>query len=160
MSIPSCYTVPDCKLSTTILGLVEICQLRNILANASFSEKSNVKSKLFFSFAGGFAKISQADIDGSSKFLKFLLKSSESLGTERALDCGAGIGRITKHLLSKNFDKVKIKSCISEKVYFVNIPTKSHIDLFNRCLVLDFWNPMKVNVSVTLKKIVWMTKYI
>ena len=82
------------------------------MANASFSEKSDVKSKHFLSFAGGFAKISQADIDGSSKFLKFLLKSSESLGTERALDCGAGIGRITKHLLSKNFDKVKIKSLL------------------------------------------------
>ena len=72
--------------------------------------KSNQASYLtFFSFAGGFAKISTADIDGSSKFLKFLLKSSESLGTERALDCGAGIGRITKHLLSKHFKKVNQK---------------------------------------------------
>jgi len=58
---------------------------------------------------GGFAKISQCDIDGSSKFLKFLLKLSESgPGTDRALDCGAGIGRITKHLLSKHFDKVDL----------------------------------------------------
>ena len=26
----------------------------------------------------------------------------------RALDCGAGIGRITKHLLTKHFDKVDL----------------------------------------------------
>jgi len=62
---------------------------------------------------GGFAKISHTDIDGSSKFLKFLLKapedgSSPGPGCDRALDCGAGIGRITKHLLSKIFKKVDL----------------------------------------------------
>jgi len=59
---------------------------------------------------GGFAKISHTDIDGSNKFLKFLLRggSEGEPGTERALDCGAGIGRITKHLLSKHFQTVDL----------------------------------------------------
>jgi len=57
---------------------------------------------------GGFAKISHTDIDGSNKFLKFLLKVENGPGTVRALDCGAGIGRITKHLLTKHFTTVDL----------------------------------------------------
>ena len=60
---------------------------------------------------GGFAKISHTDIDGSNKFLKFLLRGGAGdtgPGTERALDCGAGIGRITKHLLTKHFQTVDL----------------------------------------------------
>jgi len=56
---------------------------------------------------GGFGKISHLDIDGSGKFLKGLLKNN-STGTVRALDCGAGIGRITKHLLSRHFETVDL----------------------------------------------------
>jgi len=57
---------------------------------------------------GGFAKISHTDIDGSNKFLKLLLKVENGPGTDRALDCGAGIGRITKHLLTKHFTTVDL----------------------------------------------------
>ena len=60
---------------------------------------------------GGFAKISHTDIDGSNKFLKVLLKPGDDgsgPGSERALDCGAGIGRITKHLLTKHFSTVDL----------------------------------------------------
>jgi len=57
---------------------------------------------------GGFAKISPTDIEGSSKLLKALLKEDQGPGCERALDCGAGIGRITKHLLTKYFKTVDL----------------------------------------------------
>ena len=57
---------------------------------------------------GGFAKISHTDIDGSNKLLKSLLHSEGGPGSERALDCGAGIGRITKHLLTKHFQTVDL----------------------------------------------------
>jgi len=58
---------------------------------------------------GGFAKISHIDVDGSSKFLKQLFKSEPPCpGKARALDCGAGIGRITKHLLTKHFEVVDL----------------------------------------------------
>jgi len=57
---------------------------------------------------GGFAKISHTDIDGSNKFLKLLMKVEGGPGTSRPLDCGAGIGRITKHLLTKHFETVDL----------------------------------------------------
>ena len=57
---------------------------------------------------GGFAKISPTDIEGSSKLLKQILKSEGGPGAEIALDCGAGIGRITKHLLTKHFQTVDL----------------------------------------------------
>jgi len=57
---------------------------------------------------GGFAKISHIDIEGSSKLLKLLFREEPSPGKGRALDCGAGIGRITKHLLTKHFQTVDL----------------------------------------------------
>jgi len=57
---------------------------------------------------GGFAKISHIDIEGSSKLLKLLFQEESGPGKVRALDCGAGIGRVTKHLLSKHFETVDL----------------------------------------------------
>ncbi|GFG29037.1 hypothetical protein Cfor_02069 [Coptotermes formosanus] len=57
---------------------------------------------------GGFGFISQTDIQGSLSFLKQLFKLQNPPGHGRALDCGAGIGRITKHLLLRFFDKVDL----------------------------------------------------
>lgn len=36
------------------------------------------------------------------------LQDRKELGTSQALDCGAGIGRITKNLLTRFFDKVDL----------------------------------------------------
>jgi len=61
---------------------------------------------------GGLPEVHNADISASKKFLAPFLKSSVlgrlKLNTARALDCGAGIGRITKHFLSLYFDKVDL----------------------------------------------------
>jgi protein N-terminal methyltransferase len=57
---------------------------------------------------GGYAKISHIDIEGSSKLLKLLFREDSGPEKGRALDCGAGIGRITKHLLSKHFQTVDL----------------------------------------------------
>lgn len=57
---------------------------------------------------GGFDFISDTDIDGSRKFLEDLLRRPEPPSTGIALDCGAGIGRVTKCLLSKFFDTVDL----------------------------------------------------
>ncbi len=56
---------------------------------------------------GGFGKVSPTDIDGSARFLKAVIKES-GCATNRACDCGAGIGRITKHLLKRHFDVVDL----------------------------------------------------
>ncbi|BFZ19971.1 hypothetical protein BsWGS_23010 [Bradybaena similaris] len=56
---------------------------------------------------GGFGNISPTDINGSKAFLRPFLKSSGgSVASTYALDCGAGIGRITKRLLLPIFDRV------------------------------------------------------
>nr|XP_022326684.1 N-terminal Xaa-Pro-Lys N-methyltransferase 1-like [Crassostrea virginica] len=56
---------------------------------------------------GGFAKISPTDINGSHAFLRpFLVVGGGKTETTRALDCGAGIGRITKRLLLPIFKTV------------------------------------------------------
>lgn len=56
---------------------------------------------------GGYPEISSTDIHSSLRFLNmFLQKKEQPTGTQRALDCGAGIGRITKHLLLRCFRTV------------------------------------------------------
>ncbi|XP_046558286.1 N-terminal Xaa-Pro-Lys N-methyltransferase 1-B-like [Haliotis rubra] len=58
---------------------------------------------------GGYAKISPTDIDGSKAFLRPYLKiSGGKTNSNRALDCGAGIGRITKRLLLPMFTSVDL----------------------------------------------------
>ncbi|XP_022820699.1 alpha N-terminal protein methyltransferase 1-like [Spodoptera litura] len=57
---------------------------------------------------GGFGFISNADIEGSELFLKSLLSSENAPSNNVALDCGAGIGRITKYLLIPHFESVDV----------------------------------------------------
>lgn len=57
---------------------------------------------------GGYGFISKVDIQGSNMFLKQLFKLEIPPGNGRALDCGAGIGRITKNLLLNHFQKVDL----------------------------------------------------
>ncbi|CAI9726801.1 N-terminal Xaa-Pro-Lys N-methyltransferase 1-like [Octopus vulgaris] len=56
---------------------------------------------------GGFPQVSPIDIKTSSIFLRSFLKThGGSIDNNRALDCGAGIGRVTKHLLTPLFNHV------------------------------------------------------
>uniref|UniRef100_A0A182QGN4 Alpha N-terminal protein methyltransferase 1 n=1 Tax=Anopheles farauti TaxID=69004 RepID=A0A182QGN4_9DIPT len=57
---------------------------------------------------GGFGSISFIDIRGSEQFLKHLFKQKPAPGRKRALDCGAGIGRISKELLLPMFEHVDL----------------------------------------------------
>ncbi|KAF5275569.1 hypothetical protein FQA39_LY06681 [Lamprigera yunnana] len=57
---------------------------------------------------GGFGYISQTDIQGSRVFLHQLFKRKNPPGRIYAADCGAGIGRISKHLLLNIFEKVDL----------------------------------------------------
>ncbi|XP_076269673.1 N-terminal methyltransferase [Rhynchophorus ferrugineus] len=57
---------------------------------------------------GGFGYISDTDIRSSRMLLKQIFQSKNPPGREYALDCGAGIGRITKFLLANIFKKVDL----------------------------------------------------
>ncbi|XP_003742282.1 N-terminal Xaa-Pro-Lys N-methyltransferase 1 [Galendromus occidentalis] len=56
---------------------------------------------------GGFEQISEIDVGASKRFLsEFLNKKNGPTGHSRALDCGAGIGRVSKLLLTDLFEEV------------------------------------------------------
>ncbi|KAH7639233.1 hypothetical protein HUG17_3266 [Dermatophagoides farinae] len=61
---------------------------------------------------GGWTNINTSDVDESRKLLRILLKPIkmiESLKRPlRCLDCGAGIGRVSKYVLSKFFDEIDL----------------------------------------------------
>ncbi|ETN67907.1 ad-003 [Anopheles darlingi] len=57
---------------------------------------------------GGFGSISFIDIRGSEQFLRHLYRLKPAPGHQRALDCGAGIGRITRGLLVPFFEQVDL----------------------------------------------------
>lgn len=79
---------------------------------------------------GGFEFISDDDVRGSSSFLEELFCCKESSPPERniALDCGAGIGRVTKFLLTKYFDKVDLveqnQQFLEKAHHFIDNPNK------------------------------------
>jgi len=83
-------------------------------AEAYWSETaSNVDGML-----GGFEQLHVPDINASKVFLMDLKKKNQFSEFGTALDCGAGIGRITKHLLLplfKNVDMVDVTSKFIEK---------------------------------------------
>ncbi|XP_075041181.1 N-terminal Xaa-Pro-Lys N-methyltransferase 1 isoform X1 [Mixophyes fleayi] len=64
---------------------------------------------------GGYGHISSIDINGSKKFLqRFLRDGPLKTGNSHALDCGAGIGRITKRLLLPLFKTVDMVDVTDE----------------------------------------------
>lgn len=91
---------------------------------------------------GGFGFISQTDIEGSKKFLEQLFNLKTPPGKEYAVDCGAGIGRITKNLLSDIFvhvDLVEQNPIFLEKAKaFIGRTNKNKIGVFFPIGLQDF----------------------
>lgn len=57
---------------------------------------------------GGLSIVDSTDVKGSIQFLNELLKMKPATGTRHALDCGAGIGRVTKNVLINTFATVDL----------------------------------------------------
>jgi protein N-terminal methyltransferase len=57
---------------------------------------------------GGYANLSSPDIKFSLRFMIELFKANSLIKRETVLDCGAGIGRISKDLLTKMYKAVNI----------------------------------------------------
>lgn len=62
---------------------------------------------------GGYGSLTQADLCSSAQFLAKLCNLG-GLGTELALDCGAGIGRVSQGLLLNVFEKVEMLDTCQE----------------------------------------------
>ncbi|XP_046901453.1 N-terminal Xaa-Pro-Lys N-methyltransferase 1 [Hypomesus transpacificus] len=92
---------------------------------------------------GGYGSISDIDLNGSKKFLqKFLGEGEGKTGMGCALDCGAGIGRITKRLLLPLFRSVDLVDVTQEfldkaKVYLGDQDGK-RVENYFCCGLQDF----------------------
>ncbi|CAL9187689.1 unnamed protein product [Musa hybrid cultivar] len=64
---------------------------------------------------GGYGHVDDADVKGSEAFLKPLLLDRFGSGARHpvALDCGSGIGRVTKNLLLRYFNEVDLVEPVS-----------------------------------------------
>ncbi|XP_075012824.1 N-terminal Xaa-Pro-Lys N-methyltransferase 2 isoform X2 [Calonectris borealis] len=57
---------------------------------------------------GDYIELSNTDIESSREFLRKFVGGVGKAGTTRALDCGSGIGRISKHVLLPVFKRVEL----------------------------------------------------
>uniref|UniRef100_A0A8C8R6T5 Methyltransferase like 11B n=1 Tax=Pelusios castaneus TaxID=367368 RepID=A0A8C8R6T5_9SAUR len=57
---------------------------------------------------GDYIELSSTDIEFSREFLRKFVEGPGKAGTDRALDCGSGIGRVTKHVLLPVFKSVEL----------------------------------------------------
>ncbi|XP_075364136.1 N-terminal Xaa-Pro-Lys N-methyltransferase 2 isoform X2 [Mycteria americana] len=57
---------------------------------------------------GDYIELSNTDIESSREFLRKFVGGVGKAGTNRALDCGSGIGRISKHVLLPVFRSVEL----------------------------------------------------
>ncbi|XP_034231662.1 N-terminal Xaa-Pro-Lys N-methyltransferase 1-A [Thrips palmi] len=98
---------------------------------------------------GGYGFISKVDIQGSNLFLKRLFRLKVPPGNARALDCGAGIGRITEHFLLNHFQKVDL---VEQNPAFVNqarTSLESHKNMGNfYCAGLQDFTPEPATYDV------------
>ncbi|XP_077281905.1 N-terminal methyltransferase isoform X1 [Temnothorax americanus] len=101
---------------------------------------------------GGFGFISQTDIKGSTLFLKSLFELENPPSKAFALDCGAGIGRITKNLLLKFFKHIDL---VEQNPKFLEV---AKISLENYSSRINQYYPIGLqNFCSTAKKydLVW-----
>lgn len=80
---------------------------------------------------GGFAPINHIDIRGSTAYLQSMYRLKPPPRRLRALDCGAGIGRVTRFLLVPQFEQVDaVEQCAKftdEMRTYVNSPKLGRI---------------------------------
>ncbi|EMP34532.1 alpha N-terminal protein methyltransferase 1B [Chelonia mydas] len=57
---------------------------------------------------GDYIELSSTDIESSREFLRKFIGGPGKAGTGHALDCGSGIGRVTKHVLLPVFKSVEL----------------------------------------------------
>ena len=90
----------------------------------------------------GHASLSPADLVCSRVFLEKLARLPEPPSFGYALDCGAGIGRVTKGLLLKKFDTVDLLEPIAKYIekakHFVDSPQAKE---FFECSLQEFEFP-------------------
>ncbi|KAJ8039398.1 N-terminal Xaa-Pro-Lys N-methyltransferase 1 [Holothuria leucospilota] len=133
------------KPKSTMADPIENCfEARNAMKRESFyTDAAEYWSKVpqtVDGMLGGFGSISGIDIQGSLTFLKPFLTAPwpERVQSRRALDCGAGIGRISKHLLLPLFQNVDLveqnKQFLDEAPNYIGLSAERVEHYYNRGL--------------------------
>ncbi|XP_057586075.1 N-terminal Xaa-Pro-Lys N-methyltransferase 2 [Hippopotamus amphibius kiboko] len=94
------------------IPLVKLYALRSQVVNGEM--QFYARAKLFYQevpateegMMGNFIELSDPDIQASRKFLRKFVGGPGRTGTDCALDCGSGIGRVSKHVLLPVFNTV------------------------------------------------------
>uniref|UniRef100_A0A7I4YQI8 Alpha N-terminal protein methyltransferase 1 n=1 Tax=Haemonchus contortus TaxID=6289 RepID=A0A7I4YQI8_HAECO len=103
-------------------GLVPSMALSQSKSDPANAEEFYKKAEEFWSNAsrdidgmlGGFANLHVPDIRASKSFIKKLRDKKFLVENNRAADCGAGIGRVTRHLLLPLFKNVVMVEPVGE----------------------------------------------
>lgn len=117
---------------------------------------------------GGYSRVSSADLRGSRKFLNRFIKplsacKGESREKRRGIDCGCGIGRITKNLLLDYMDIVDLVDC--NQAFLDEAKNQLGPQLFESRIGQCFCTPLheffpSEGVKYDLVWIQWVTGYL
>ncbi|XP_005398227.1 PREDICTED: alpha N-terminal protein methyltransferase 1B [Chinchilla lanigera] len=96
------------------IPLVKLYALTSQVVNGEM--QFYARAKLFYQevpateegMMGNFIELSRPDIQASREFLRKFVGGPGRTGTDCALDCGSGIGRVSKHVLLPVFDRVEL----------------------------------------------------
>ncbi|XP_036611382.1 alpha N-terminal protein methyltransferase 1B [Trichosurus vulpecula] len=96
------------------LSLVKLYALTSQVINGEM--QFYARAKLFYSevpateegMMGDYIELSNTDIQASQEFLRKFVGGPGKAGTDYALDCGSGIGRVSKHVLLPVFNSVEL----------------------------------------------------
>ncbi|XP_020291813.1 N-terminal Xaa-Pro-Lys N-methyltransferase 1 [Pseudomyrmex gracilis] len=89
---------------------------------------------------GGFGFISHSDIRGSRIFLRSIFELQDPPSKSFALDCGAGIGRVTKNLLIKHFARVDLVEQNPKFLEVAKIALENHSSKVNQYYAIGLQN--------------------
>ncbi|KAI5704120.1 hypothetical protein M8J75_002187 [Diaphorina citri] len=111
----------------------------------------------------GYSSISDLDIQTSNQFLSSLYCQKKSdPGKTRVLDVGAGIGRISKYLLAKHFDKIDLLEQSSKFIEQAKEEILKDCDKLDKCYnvgIQDF-KPEDLNIKYDVIWIQWVLMFI
>lgn len=82
---------------------------REVNNTGMYTGHNKNKSADYDGVMGGFANLSQIDINFSKRFMQSLAKLMPNFHLGSVLDCGTGVGRISKDLLSHLFKTVNLQ---------------------------------------------------
>ncbi|KAM6217262.1 N-terminal Xaa-Pro-Lys N-methyltransferase 2 [Rhynchocyon petersi] len=96
------------------ISLVKLYALTSQVINGEM--QFYARAKLFYQevpateegMMGNFIELSNPDVQASQEFLRKFIGGPGKAGTDCALDCGSGIGRVSKHVLLPVFNSVEL----------------------------------------------------